>query len=409
MTANLRFALLALFALTVAFPGRSFAAAAPAKPAPAGTPDRLAAWRQGVKVSPVLPADANGHSLHAYYVSCPESPDGKWVLYYWSTVDSGHEGEIRILERATGKVRVLVKDVTTEDAHRGACQQWLSGGRRVAYHNVLKDGTWVVACVDVDADSPEPRILARGRQIGFGQPNGDVVPVYSPHWNPGDFRDMELIDVATGKVSKTPVTADAVKKSYPDYLAQQFGDKPISIFFPVLSPDGTRVFFKLATPGGGDYRSKQASMREGLICYDLKAGKFLHQTGKWGHPAWHPDSRHILNVGGIVTDTDANKRERTPNMPSLPGSHPSFGSGGVLYASDAVALPFGKPASWWIAGVGDAATGEFVVLHTFDNAKGAKSWRVNHPHPIFSPDGKRLYFNVSDSGRTRLYVAEISQ
>jgi hypothetical protein len=399
MTATSRFAVVAVIAVGIGLAQRGPAAETPA--------DRLAAWRQDVKVAPVLPIGGagDGHSLHAYYVSCPESPDGRYVVFYWSPVESGHEGEIRILERATGKVRTLVKEVTTEDAHRGACQQWISGGKRVAYHNVLKDGTWIVGCVDVDGG--EPRILARKRQIGFGQPNGDLVPVYSPHWDPGDFRDMELIDAVTGKVHKTAVTADAVRKAYPTEVAKQFGERPISVFFPVLSPDGTRVFFKLATPAGGDYRSKQASDREGLICYDLKASRFLFHQGKWGHPAWHPDSRHIINVGGLITDSDTGKREKIPNQPALPGSHPSFGPGGLLYASDAIATPFGgKPANWWVAGVGDAPTGEFVVLHTFDNSKGAKSWRVNHPHPVFTPDGKRLYFNVSDSGKTRLYVAE---
>jgi len=243
--------------------------------------------------------------------------------------------------------------------------------------------------------------------VGFGTPNGNLVPLYSPHWKPAEFRDLEIYDLATGKVRKTPVTAEAVRKKYPEYVASQFQDKPISVFFPVLSPNGTRVFFKLATPAGGDFRSKAASDREGLICYDLAGERFLFQQAKWGHPAWHSDSRHIINVGGLITDSDTGKREKIPNQPPLPGSHPSFGPGGTLYASDAIATAFGdKPASWWVAGVGDATTGEFIVLHTFDNARGARSWRVNHPHPVFSPDGKRLYFNVSDSGKTRLYVAE---
>src|SRR3954468_20059019 len=126
--------------------------------------DPLAAWRQGVKVSPVLPigGDGDGHSLHAYYVASPESPDGRYVVYYWSAADTGYEGEVRILERATGKVRTLAKDVAVEDAHRGACQQWSAGGKKVVFHNVLKDGTWIVACVDVK--SGEQTILARDRQ-----------------------------------------------------------------------------------------------------------------------------------------------------------------------------------------------------------------------------------------------------
>ncbi len=40
-----------------------------------------------------------------------------------------------------------------------------------------------------------------------------------------------------------------------------------------------------------------------------------------------------------------------------------------------------------------------------DNSRGAKSWRKNHPHPIFGPDGRRIYFNVNEADWTQLLVA----
>jgi hypothetical protein len=49
------------------------------------------------------------------------------------------------------------------------------------------------------------------------------------------------------------------------------------------------------------------------------------------------------------------------------------------------------------------------VLHHFDNSRGARSWRKNHPHPIFSGDGRRIYFNVNEGEWTRLHVAEADQ
>jgi Tol biopolymer transport system component len=54
--------------------------------------------------------------------------------------------------------------------------------------------------------------------------------------------------------------------------------------------------------------------------------------------------------------------------------------------------------------VGSLQGGEYVILHRFDNSQGARSWRRCHPHPIFSPDGKRIYFNVSSSEWTQLYA-----
>src|SRR5262249_26108539 len=156
-----------------------------------------------------------------------------------------------------GKVRVLSRGVVVEDAHRAACQQWVSGGRRVVFHTMLKTGEWVVLGVDVETG--RERLLARGRQVGFGQPHGDLVPLCGLHWGPGTPRDLELLNVATGTLAKTAVTAQAVAKAYPEWLRLQFGDGPVSVYIPMLSPDLSRVFFKMASPAGGDFRSRQAS------------------------------------------------------------------------------------------------------------------------------------------------------
>jgi hypothetical protein len=49
---------------------------------------------------------------------------------------------------------------------------------------------------------------------------------------------------------------------------------------------------------------------------------------------------------------------------------------------------------------------KWALVHSFDQSQGAKSWRVSHPHPAFSADNKRIYFNMSDGPYTRLMVAE---
>ena len=168
----------------------------------------MAEERKKVKVSIVLP-NMNQHSIHSYFNTSPESPDGRWVLYYTSTTAEGHEGDICIVERATGKVKTLAKGVMVEDAHRVACQQWVSQGQRVVFHD-LRGGEWVV--VSVDINSQKERVLARGRQVGWGQPNTHIVPLYGPHWNPGDHKDLELLNVETGDI-RTVVTASQVKET----------------------------------------------------------------------------------------------------------------------------------------------------------------------------------------------------
>ena len=364
----------------------------------AGTEDPLAAWREGVTVRPVSQRQER-HTIHAYFNVSPESPDGAWVVFYASTTKDGHEGELRILERATGQERVIAQGIVVEDAHRAACQQWLSGGRRVVFHN-LRDGHWFVAAVDVATGREQ--VLVRDRQVGWGTADKDLVPVYGCHWNPGEHRDLELVNAETGAVQAV-VTAAAVQAAYPAWIQERFGDRPVSIFFPVLSPDANRVFFKMATPAGGEMRSSKASQREGLVGYDLAQARFLLMREHWGHPAWHPDSRQIIEPGLLLIDSETKATRRLPGLPSFSGSHPSISPDGRLFVTD---CQLNEPDRPWGIVVGRIEGGESVVVHRFNNSQGARSWRRSHPHPVFSPDGKRIYFNVNSTAWTELFVAE---
>ncbi len=364
--------------------------------------DPVAPWTHDVRVTQVSSVPGR-HTMHTYYLTNPESPDGKRVLFFSSTDPAGELGEVRMIDRATGKETVLAEKVHTEDAHRVACQQWLSGGRRVAFHEVVGK-RWHVVVVDVD--TLQKTVVAEDHQLAFGQPNADWVPMYGCHWNPGPYRDLEVWDASTGKTRTVARIAD-VEARYGDWMQKEFAGKPCSIFEPVLSPDLKRVFFKIAAGNGGDdYKSKAASHREGMVCCSLEKNQLTWMRGKWGHPAWLPDSRHIIEVGNIYYDSEDGAPTRIKGLPYLPGTHPSVSPDGKLSVTDGVAEKVGaKPKDWGIV-VGDLRGGKWALVHSFDQSKGAKSWRVSHPHPAFSADSRRIYFNVSDGPFTRLMVAE---
>lgn len=363
--------------------------------------DPLAPWRSDVQIRPVVP-DAAGHTIHSYFNTCPESPDGSHVLFFASPARDGHRGEVRIRNRASGEEKVLARDVYVEDAHRVACQQWVSNGRRVVFHGE-RDGEWIVTAVDVASGSA--RDLARSRLSGWGQPHADIVPLYGRHWNPGPHRDLELLNVETGEI-RTVLEADAVKT---EWITRVFAERPASIFFPVLSPDLQRVFFKMATATGDDPRSTKASQRLGLVCYHLGEQRFLYDSTRWGHPAWHPDSRTIIETSYYLFDSDTGKSRRLPGLPVPRGDHPSASPDARLIVTDTTMDVFGGDAKEWGIVVADARGTNHLIIHKFDNSRGASSWRRSHPHPVFSPDGRRIYFNVSSGDWTQLHVAEISE
>lgn len=361
--------------------------------------DPLAAWRSGVKITPVSP-EASGHTMHSYYTTCPESPDGKYVLFFASSAKDGETGEVRIRERATGKETVLAPDLHVEDAHRVACQQWLSNGKRVSFHSE-RNGEWSTTIMDVATGQSHE--LAADRLSGWGQPDADLLPLYGPHWKAGPHRDLEIANVETGQIT-TAVRADDVKT---DWLQKALNGRSALIFFPVLSPDRSRVFFKMAIPGTtGDPRGKAASDRLGLVCYSLAEKRFLYSNPNWGHPAWHPDSRTVVETSFRLFDSDTGKSTRLPGLPSPRGDHPSASPDGRLIVTDSTMDVFGGSAKEWGIVLADARGNSHLLLHQFDNSGGATSWRRSHPHPSFSKDGKRIYFNVSAGPWTRLFVAE---
>lgn len=359
---------------------------------------------ESAAIRPVAAAGER-HVIHAYFNTCPESPDGRYVLYYTSATREGERGDLRIQERESGKETVVARGIVAEDAHRAACQQWSDSGRTIVFHD-CRDGRWMV--VAVDRETLRERVLAEDRQLGFGSATGQWVPIYGCHWNPGPHRDLELVNVVTGEI-RTAITAKDVVREYGEWIERRFGTTEISIFFPVMSPDGTRVFFKLSRPGGGDdFRTKAASERDGNVVFDLKEGRLLRLIEKWGHPSWSPDGEAIFEYGNVSLDLRTGNTTR--HAPSCISNHPSIAPGGDVFVTDAdvTKRPFGKPGNWAIA-VGSMTEDEFVVLDVFDNTRGATSWRHNHPHPAFSADGKRIYYNVNDGPWTRLMVAEITE
>lgn len=379
-----------------------------ARAADSAPADPIAVWRSGVKISPVATPGAR-HTIHSYYLTNPESPDGSRVLFFVSTTPDAHHGDLVVRERATGKEIVIAHDLDTEDAHRAACQQWISGGRRVAYHDV-KNGRWSVHVVDLATGAD--RLLAEDRQLCFGRAVDDQLPIYGCHWNPGPHRDLEFLNAATGEI-RTVMTIGDVEKRYGAWLAKEFGGRPTSIFFPHISPDGQRVFFKMSAPGpdgaANNFRSKNASHRQGTVVFDLVKHEPVFMREQWGHPGWFPDSRRMIEASNTWLDTDrGGPATKIPDLPHLPGDHPAVSPDGKLFVKDGpLDLTGGAPGEWGVM-VCDIRGRSFQILQRFNNAAGAKSWRKNHPHPIFSADGKRIYFNVNEGPWTQLLVAEIA-
>jgi hypothetical protein len=365
-----------------------------------GTDESLACWRQGVTIAPATP-HAQRHAIHAYFNVCPESPDGRWLLYYTSTVASAEVGDIRVLDRSTGEETIVAADVRTEDAHRAAMQHWINDGRTIVYHQEIAGRFRVIA---VDWPSGRSRVIAEDRQLGFGSAYAPVAPIYGCHWQPREHRDLQLFDVNTGELS-TAVAVTQVISTYPQWAQQRFESTDLSIFFPVMSTRGERVMFKIARPGGGDdYRGMKVSERDGLVLFDLNERRFLRLIERWGHPSWSPKADAILEHGLKLISIETGQFVKL--CPSSTANHQTISPDGKLFLTDSHVgkIGIGNPGDWAVI-VGRVDADEFVHIDRFDNEGGATSWRRVHPHPVFSHDGERVYYNVSSGAWSTLFVA----
>ena len=112
--------------------------------------------------------------------------------------------------------------------------------------------------------------------------------------------------------------------------------------------------------------------------------------------------------GATVISLETGKGEGNKKLPSFGNGHPAMSPDGKLFTTDSTMAAFGGSFREWVVAVGDFNAGEYTVIHKFGGSKGAKSWRKSHPHPAFSADGKRIYFNVNEGEWTQLFVAEIN-
>ena len=361
-------------------------------------------WLHAPCVSHPAVPPSSAHTLHTYFVTSPESPDGQWVLYFRSTSADAHTGAVCIYHRHTGEERVLAPRVESEDAHRQACQQWVAGGQRVVYHS-CHEGPWRVYAADPATGAIT--VLAEHCLLGWGQPHSPLIPLYGMHWDTTSLHDIELLDVLTGK-RRTALTATALREAYPEWVARIYGERPLSLFFPILNPTLGRVLIKIAAPTGGHFRSPQASLRHGFFIYDLAARRFTVQRHDWGHPAWHPAGDTLINVPNVVIDAATGAETPLPLVPRFPGSHPAWHPTAPLYVTDTKATAFGGPAGHWGLAIVRADGLAWRLLETFDFSGGPTSWRPAHPHPHFSADGARLYSNQVAGGRAQLTVTTLT-
>lgn len=356
-------------------------------------------WAGAPCLQPVR-REAQAHRIHTYFNVSPESPDGRFVLYFVSEDPAAACGALAVTDRRDGSERIIAEAVRVEDAHRVALQQWTCNGTHVVFRNLREKAVGGAVVETVALATGERRIVAEGWDLGIGSPALDSVPLHALHWAPGGNDSLVWLHVPSGRI-RPAFEVDAIRAAFPDWVEQTFGDRPTAIVFTVLSPDGQRAFGKLGTPLSGRMGTPTASQRKGLIGLDLQKGGPLFLKPDWGHPAWLPDNRTILNVRNVLLDTDTGRSRTIPGLPVFRGNHPAPDPTGRFFLSETY---LDDRAEQWALHVADLTGRGYQRLLLYDVQGGATSWRRPHAHAVFSPDGARIYLNLNRGPWTGLHV-----
>ncbi|MDO8681875.1 MAG: hypothetical protein Q7N50_00125 [Armatimonadota bacterium] len=342
-----------------------------------------------------------GPAVHSYFDLCPESFDATRVLYYEFTEDSARNGYVMVATLNKSAKLPLRHDPTGEpcsgSSHEGVEQQWVDNNT-IAYRGGERDHRETVICSI--HDNSIRRLPGAIRM--FSPVNGMGLNTSGTSRN--DEPAVYLMDFQSGKTRRLFTRKDLFER-HPWHDSIKDLDK---IYFKhsKWTLDGKR-FFVVFTNEGYD---RPAGVRGVKSIFVADAGcsniRYLCEFGH--HPMWADDGTFayafdfrqdkMLNLVAHPIDG----REAYPLLSNIHGWHASLNPEGTKVVTDV--------GAWKEKGNGalllyDLKTGEYteLVIYKMVDASHAGC----HAHPVWSRNGKRVYFNSSDTGVPQLYAIDL--
>ena len=353
-------------------------------------------------------SDPSAWTIHCYFDITPESPGGRRVAMFRIAPDKASGQVLVVNADGTDRREVgepIVAPMGPNWHHGEAAQQWLDD-RRIVHNRVRADGRPISAIVDVDTG--ELRTLdVTVRMIHPSRPLG----ITSSHeMNLGTGGDGEpqavfKVDLDSGAVRRLFDVND-VLAIHP--LAEVARRYDMRFKHTKWSPDGTRFLVVFHNEHLRDVHRGPDRVKS-IILADADGGT-LRYLGEFGHhPMWSPDGRDVLTYerradgGQSLVARPADGGERRTLLDPAPGAHGSLDPAATTLVTDTVPGPGGGDGAVFTL---DLATGARRTLATFTHPPISLDHRV-HPHPAWSRDGRRVYFNAAPDGTAQVFAVEV--
>ncbi len=350
--------------------------------------------------------------IHYYYDVCPESPDGKRIVYFRFAGAVPGPGAIMVADRDGVNARPVFEINDTVDRHSAARQLWVDNDTVAC---CLGDGGRLKTVFVSVSRGTRRELRGALRMISPTAPLG----LTTLH----DFADLPsmkddavcLMDLRTGNLRPLFTVADALKV-HP--LGPSFpGDDRILFLHTKWSPGGTRFFFMAANI----YRiAKEENLTRinSIFVAEADGSGLRYLCEEFHHPIWSGDDDHVLSFrpsasGGAMgmkwwggyqdlVAVPVQGGEPTLVFSGLAGKHLIGSPDGRRVVTDATNYPERGQGTIVVYEAGSSTARPVLQM-----AQADFSQRGCHIHPTWSRDGNRVYFNSMEGGSRAFYAIDL--
>ncbi len=389
------------FKVTRAIPGPSVDADPPLM--------RLGAYPEGYSIHQV--SAGASPAMHAYMDICPESPDGTQITYFEFEDKVPGWGRVVVANRDGSEPKYISERIKGHD-HDGARQQWIDN-ERVIYG--IEDEEWslIYHLADQSSRKVKGQIGMVSEIHGFGLSHNNY-PASKYKGSDRKPSEVILMDVENG-ATQTLLNKQQMLEIHPYRSvieSPEFQD--LGVFkHPKWSPDGSQFFWVYML----EIKETERKVVKSALLSDRKGERVQYVSEIGQHPMWHTSDSLLSYVRRDGFDHTHNPSAQdimdhpidgSPGKPIVSeafGIHGSHSPDGKYFATDIFDWPEKGTHAVLLY---DIASGDYRVLARMKPETGDRKNSM-HPHPSWSRDGQRIYFNGTIEGTRRLCYIDLSR